>query len=402
MRLLINFFCNFFRIALALAAVSNGSSVRKAASLYMVSNSTLLRHLKTPEIKTKTGPKTALYDDEESEIVKWMTGSIERGAPPGSLDVLEAANVVLKRRLGDDSPTLGKGWLQRFIKRQRISYRVPEKLNKASANITQLNIEGWFNQVSPYIAQRPEFLEAMCDDRRVFNADESMFRLSSSAARVLAPKGTKSLYEVTKDGKYGLTVMATFCANGKACKPFIIFAQERISKSLNESFPHDKAHCAATKSGWMDSTTFSIYLHRFAEEIRQNGIKLLVILFIDNHSSHVSLESSETADKLGIKMIFLYPNSTFLLQPADVAIFRSLKSHWREENRVAKHNDVLITKHNFTTLFLNAFEKISPAVIKTGFFKSGIFPWNSANVDYSKCLGKKKTSKYLSRDCIHL
>ena len=359
-----------------------------------------MRHIKTPGIKNKRGRNTVLCASEETEIVKWMTGSIERGAPPGSLDVLEAANVVLKRRLGTDSSTLGRGWLQRFIARQKITYRVPDKLNKASANITQRNIQGWFDQVSLYIALRPEFFDAMCNNQRVFNADESMFRLESSASRVLAPKGTKSVYQVTKDGKYGLTIMATFGANRKACKPFIIFAQERISKSLHESFPHDEAHCAATKSGWMDSPTFCIYLHRFAEEIRQNGIELPVILFVDNHSSHASLESSETAEKLGIKIIFLYPNATFLLQPADVAIFRSLKSHWREENRIAKHNGVTITKHNFTSLFLNAFKKISPEVIKMGFFRSGIVPWDSTNVDYSKCLGKKKSGKqfFLSED----
>lgn len=103
----------------------------------------------------------------------------------------------------------------------------------------------------------------------------------------------------------------------------------------------------------------------------------------------------EIADQLEIKMIFLYPNSTFLMQPADVAIFRCLKSLWREENRVARNNQVSITKQNFASLFINAFEKIPPNVIKTGFFKSGIFPWDSSNIDYSKCLGKKNSRKLL-------
>jgi hypothetical protein len=87
-------------------------------------------------------------------------------------------------------------------------------------------------------------------------------------------------------------------------------------------------------------------------------------------------------------MIFLYPNSTFLLQPADVAVFRSLKSLWREENRLTKQNEIAITKLNFADIFLKAFVKIAPQVIKTGFFKCGLFPFNSENVDYSKCLGK--------------
>ena len=343
-------------------------------------------------MKTKKGSNTALTDTEETEILTWLIGSIKRGSPPGSLDVLDSANKILKRRIGVET-TLGRGWLQRFIGRHKLTYRVPEKLNKASANINRQNIEGWFSKVSGYIISQPEFLEAMCDSTRIFNADESMFRLSSSAAQVLAPKGMTNLFEVTKDEKAGLTVMATFGADGKACKPLIIFPQERVSKAFHEAFPHDKANYEITKSGWMDSTTFCSYLSRFAEEVRQYGIKFPIVLFVDNHSSHVCLEASETADKLGIKLVFLYPNSTFLLQPADVAIFRCIKSLWREENRIGKHNRISITKQNFASIFIKAFERIPPNVIKMGFFKTGIFPWDSSNVDYSKCLGKNFSSK---------
>jgi hypothetical protein len=82
--------------------------------------------------------------------------------------------------------------LGKFKKRRNLTYRVPDKLNKASANITEQNIKVWFQQVSSYIVERPEILEAMLDDSRVINADESMLRLSSSAGRVLVPKGVKN------------------------------------------------------------------------------------------------------------------------------------------------------------------------------------------------------------------
>ena len=362
---------------------------------FNIPKSTIHDHIKHQERPTKGGQPTILNKAEEEEIVDWINGSIARGVPPGSLDVIDAGNLVIQRRLGSAAQVLTRGWLEKFNKRHKLTYRVADKLNKASANITQQNIEGWFHQTSNYIIEHPEILEAMMDENRVVNADESMVRLSSSAARVIAPKGVKNLYEVTKNDKFGLTVMAAFKANGKGLKPFIIYPQERVSKAFDAAFPSDQANYAVTKSGWMDSTTFCQYLETLEREIREEGTKFPVILLLDNHSSHTSLEAAETAENLGIKLIFLYPNSTHLLQPADIAIFRCMKSLWRKENRVAKRDGVNITKQNFAPLFLTAFSKIPSSVIRNGFFKSGIFPWNSNNVDYSKCLGKKSAAQSL-------
>lgn len=186
--------------------------------------------------------------------------------------------------------------------------------------------------------------------------------------------------------------MGTIRTDGETCKPFLIYPYERVPSTLMSIFPHQKATIAATKSGWMNSETFCFFLTALAEEATENGIKFPIILFVDNHASHTTLEASETAKHLNIVMIFLYPNSTFLLQPADVAVFRSLKSLWREENRLARQNEIIITKFNFAQLFLQAYSKMTPVTIRAGFFKTGLFLFDSQNVDYSKCLGKEKAS----------
>ena len=231
----------------------------------------------------------------------------------------------------------------------------------------------------------------MIDPRRVYNADETMMKLNSSSDTVLAPKGTKNLFNVSKDDKAGLTVMATFRADGASLKPFIVYPYERVPKNLTSTFPHDQATLAATSSGWMQSETFCIYLRSLAQEIVQSGVQFPVLLFVDNHSSHTSLNACETAKELNIELVFLYPNSTHILQPADVAVLRCLKSLWKEENRVSKRNDITITKLNFAEVFLRAFVKIPSATIKTGFFKCGLVPLDSSNVDYTKCIGKNST-----------
>ena len=78
------------------------------------------------------------------------------------------------------------------------------------------------------------------------------------------------------------------------------------------------------------------------------------------------------------------PNSTFLLQPADVAVFKSLKSLWDEIVRKEKFYDIdkSISQVQFAQLFFQAFEKITSETIRNGFKACGISPWNSQSVDY--------------------
>ena len=181
----------------------------------MIPNSTLVRHLKRPGIKIKAGPNTALHDDEESEIVKWMTHSIEKGAPPGSLEVLQTANEILKRRLGADSPTLGRGWLQRFNKRHQISNRDPENLEKPSTDITYLNVGGCCYQISPYIAERPEakhepVLWSNIKDMKAVNTNKKKTEMEKKARQkdqaekkkiILNQKIQKAIQKIRKDEK---------------------------------------------------------------------------------------------------------------------------------------------------------------------------------------------------------
>lgn len=182
--------------------------------------------------------------------------------------------------------------------------------------------------------------------------------------------------------------MCNFSAAGICFKPFVIYPHERIPSSVSSVFPHGSATMAGTASGWMDSSTFCLFLDTMALEASAKSIKFPLVLFVDNHASHVSLAACQKAESLGITMIFLYPNSTFLLQPADVAVFRSMKSMWRKEIQKGKNIDITINKANFADYFMKAFRQLSPEVIRNGFRRTGLFPFNAENVDFSKCLGK--------------
>lgn len=68
-------------------------------------------------------------------------------------------------------------------------------------------------------------------------------------------------------------------------------------------------------------------LHPYLEA---NKIQFPVILFIDGHASHLTYDVSELCKKLDIILICLYPNSTRILRPADVAAFKMIKTGWKK------------------------------------------------------------------------
>lgn len=112
-----------------------------------------------------------------------------------------------------------------------------------------------------------------------------------------------------------------------------------------------------------------------------------MILFLDGHSSHLSLDLSEFCADKQIHLYCLPPNATHILQPCDVSIFKPLKSHWKKVVHKYKQCDSkTINKFNFATIFKEAFDKITIEVIQNGFRACGLYPFDENAVDYDKCI----------------
>ena len=55
-----------------------------------------------------------------------------------------------------------------------------------------------------------------------------------------------------------------------------------------------------------------------------------LILFVDGHKSHVTLEVIDLAREKNVILFCLPPHTTHALQPLDVAVFKSLKAYFLE------------------------------------------------------------------------
>lgn len=284
----------------------------------------------------------------------------------------------------------GRKWFARFLVRHDdITLRTPEQVTAASAKVSEGDLRGWFTSVENFFISA-QLMRAINDPQRVFNGDETSFFLHPITKAVLATPGNKNVYEIQHaDGHTNVTVMFTFGADGSMVPPDVVLPVQRIRPEILQQFPGDWG-VGKSPNGWMNVENFMLYIRQiFYPFLLKKNVEFPVIYFVDGHSSHTAIEVADLCMDLGIILVALYPNTTRITQPADVAIFKPLKSAWQTavtEWRNQNAGDILSLKHFPSALKKAINTGIKKASIITGFRVCGLFPFGPDNVDFSKCL----------------
>lgn len=116
-----------------------------------------------------------------------------------------------------------------------------------------------------------------------------------------------------------------------------------------------------------------------------------VVVFLDGHRSHLSLELSQFCSSNGIILVSLYPNATHIIQPLDVSVFGPMKQKWKQITRQWRidHDGVEISKIDIPNALQNFIKdpKMSTNII-SGFRTTGICPFNDDAIDYTKLIAR--------------
>lgn len=371
-------------LQMAMEAHRKGMPFLKASKVFEVPRTTLMRHFKEGNVG-KIGRKTKLSPEKEKTIVDWIKTMFKAGFPVSKETLLFSVEKLAREyeiKFGDQVKP-GRKWYEGFMKRHpNIAERTSQNLISSRRQVTQDNIRAWFNEVGGYLEEHT--LNATLDDpRRVFNADETAFFLNPKAGKVLAERGSKTVYTAAgADEKQNLTVLVTVNAAGMIAPPMVVYRYVRIPQSLASLFPSTWA-MGRSENGWMTQETFFEYMSNVFEPwLTENNILRPVIFFMDGHSSHISLHLSKFCAEKGIQLIALYPNATHLLQPLDVAVFHPLKVSWKKkvtEWRMANEGRQ-IEKKNFPEVLKKALDELPPSTIISGFKKCGLVPWDPSQV----------------------
>lgn len=116
----------------------------------------------------------------------------------------------------------------------------------------------------------------------------------------------------------------------------------------------------------------SLYLQVFIpHKLATHGAKTTVILYVDGHKSHETLEAIELCIEHKIILDLLPPHTTHILQPLDVGYFKPFKAYWNAELRIAIGGEVylIINKEKFIQILITVWQRTKHPVDKQGNLK---------------------------------
>jgi hypothetical protein len=377
----------------AITEINNGSSVYKVSRDYNIPETTLRDKRDKKYCGDIPGRKTILSKAEETKIVDWIHYLGKQGFPVTKEQLKQGvAKLVenLKRPNTFKDVIPGKHWFTGFLSRHpTVAKRVAQALPTHRNKVTEQDVRNWFDRVNNYF-ETNNLLSVLNDESRVFNCDETAFYLCPKEKDVLVKKGSKRVYNrVANDEKECLTVLVNVSASGKIAPPMVLYPYKRLPKNLSLTVPPTWG-IGCTESGWMNMEAFYEYVANvFYKWLLENKITMPVVLFMDGHTSHISLPLSLFCKEKGIILVALLPNSTHILQPLDVGVFRPVKGTWKEivhEFRV-NNNYAKLKRTDFAKEVQKCFDKsLKVETIKNSFKSAGIFPFNVNNIDFSKVM----------------
>ena len=176
---------------------------------------------------------------------------------------------------------------------------------------------------------------------RLWNGDEAGFVTSGASQRVLARKGAREVHETSGgSGREYHTVLGAGAADGTRLPPFILYKGRNLYLRWTYGGPAGAVY-GCSDSGWMEGGNFyswfkKLFVPAVAHLLRTGP----VILFVDGHHSHLTLELVRHAKSQGVHIFCLPPHVTHVIQPLDVGVYGTVKKEWR----------VILKEHKLKTL----------------------------------------------------
>lgn len=220
---------------------TNNISLRDAAKKYGIPTTTLYCKAKGARpIERKMGPRPVLGSTVEKKIVKCLFLLADAGFPITKQQLLEnVASYASKQPenpFKDSKP--GRKWFDLFRARHpSISMRVAQNISRARAGVTEENLRKWFENTRNFCNSN-NCTEALTDPTRVYNLDETAFFLSPEIGKVMAKKGVKTVYNISKNSdRQCTTVLMGGNAAGQLAPSMILFKPKNIPKNVSDHLP---------------------------------------------------------------------------------------------------------------------------------------------------------------------
>lgn len=228
-------------------------------------------------------------------------------------------DLVEKGEAATDSFVASNGWLEKFMSRYRLTLR-------RRTTVCQKLPHELLPKLISYVAfVRMLQLQNGYKLSSIYAADETAIWFDMVSETTVDTIGTKEIsIRTTGHEKMRITVTLTACANGKKCKPFIIFKRRRPLPALEKAF--SQLTIAYNENGWMDETLTAQYLKRTIGQISFENR----LLCWDAFRCHISESTKQLMKSMKIDSAVVPGGCTSLIQAPDVSWNKPFKATVRE------------------------------------------------------------------------
>ena len=386
-------------------------SLRKAAANHQLNYKTLSRYVQlkgkaeTEIPKTVGYQKTRLVFTEEIEVqlVEYLitASKIFHGLTMKELQVLayelaDSNNIPMPASWAENGHA-GIDWARGFMNRhgKELSLRTPEATSlQRMTSFNRHNVNTFYNNLE-------EALKNGFTADNIWNIDETGVTTVQSPTKQIAKKGDKRVGAVVAQERGTLvTVCCGISACGNHIPPFLIFPRVNARDHWRMMLPPGslvEGHPKAT--GWMTRENILSYLKHFVKHTKLTEHSP-VLLLLDNHQSHISLDAINYCREHHVTMLSFPPHCSHELQPLDKTVYGPFKTFCNQAAdrwcRDATNRGKPMTIHTLPSIvnygFTHAFSQKN---ILSGFKSTGIYPFDRNVIPEDRYLPSYKTDRPL-------
>ncbi|XP_053575658.1 tigger transposable element-derived protein 1-like [Bombina bombina] len=282
----------------------------------------------TPVNTTTIRKRDSIVADMERLLILWIENQTTRHVPVNQAIIQSKALSLfndLKAKKGeaakDAAFVASRGWFDRFKKR---------------SNLHNIKVQGEAAAADTEAAESyPSDFANIIEDGgysmdQIFNVDETGLFWKKMPARTFIARQDKSMPDY-KPAKDRITLLLGGNASGTLkLKPLFIYRFQNPRALKNYVKTRLPVHWRANKKAWVTAVLFEDWFDTcFVPEVKayckDNNIPFNILLLVDNAPGH-----PQTLDELNpnIRVEFLPPNTTSLLQPMDHCVIAAIKLNY--------------------------------------------------------------------------
>ncbi|EUC62918.1 DDE superfamily endonuclease [Rhizoctonia solani AG-3 Rhs1AP] len=343
-----------------------------AARAHRVSPVTLGNRIKGKH----TDPRTAqekyqkLPKPVEEALLDWCIFNGMIGMPWTKETLMSRAQAVAEPGI-----KITMTWCRRFLQRHRrkLKYKFAYELDpKRASGFNRPTVEKYFSMFMKLIEDYNIPVE------HIFNMDEKGLQIgggrSTSRRKHIFGLLQKAQYKLKHDSLELMTIIECICADGTAMKPTFVHQPGDVGFWWENK---EIGCCVTSENGWTSDDIceawFTKVFLKTALERRVSNAPL--VLLLDGHGSHISMQVLNAAYKNRVFIICLPPKTTHKLQPLDVGVFNLVQGAWKRLCEDSAGIGEPITKTAAISRYIEAREAgLHSTAIKDAWRRSGQHP----------------------------